>query len=213
MEAQGVRKSTKNLRKRGPESRSEKDIQKVPKVTPSDPQNRWFRFTGATKSQNPGISKKAPKWHRKTSQNRPKILRKASPEPYPKNTEKKSPKSPRNDRPGPPKWSPKSTKNRQKTVSGPPGGSAGTLWPEKVVPEGGTPPKKTLKTQKKHNPEQKKHRTENRNADRRDQTRTHQTHRPSRHPQNRLRPHQNPAQKDTYLDTCPKTSPQSPRVL
>jgi len=129
----------------------------VPKRTPSDPQNRWFRFTGAIKSQNPGISKKAPKWHRKTSQNRPKILRKASPEPYPKTTEKKLPESPENDLPGPPKRSPKSTKNRQKTVSGPPGGSAGALWPEKVVPEGGTPPKdpKITPKKKKLHPEQK----------------------------------------------------------
>ena len=120
----------------------------MPKRTLSDPQNRWFGVTGAVKSPNPGFSKKRPQRHRKTRQNRPKILRKASPEPYPKNTEKKSPKSPRNDRPGPPKWSPKSTKNRQKTVSGPPGGSAGTLWPEKVVPEGGIPPKKDPKITK-----------------------------------------------------------------
>ena len=46
----------------------------------------------------------------------------------------------------------KSTKIHQKStkiVSGPPWVSTGTIWPQKVVPEGGYPPKPTPKTTQK----------------------------------------------------------------
>ena len=148
----------------------------------------------------------APKNLPKSTQNPPKSVPGAVPKNHRKKVAGKSGKRP----PRTPKTEPeihqKSSKNGLWAARGvrrhPLAGKGG--------PGGGYPPKKTLKSQK-NNPEQKKHRTENRNADRRDQTRTHQTHRPSRRPQNRLRPHQNPTQNDTYLDTCHFTSPRSPR--
>ena len=142
----------------------------------------------------------APKNRPKSTQNPPKSVPGAVPKNHRKKVAGKSGKRP----PRTPKTEPeihqKSSKNGLWAARGvrrrPLAGKGG--------PGGGYPPKKTPNHQKNHNPDQKKHRTENRNADLGDQTRTHR-------PQNRLRPHPKPTQNDTYLDTCHFTSPRSPR--